>query len=369
MNAPTENPDAWAVCAATLPLAFAQVREDPRLDMELAAALPSGATVVMIASGGDTAVCLGRLPLKNIHLVDMNPAQLALTRCKWHLASHVTADEAAALLGHLPMESDARRNQLRQLFESLQLQEDVFGPLDFVAEQGPDQAGRYERTFAALRDLLSPHRPALEAVLNAGSLEATAVLMDRDGPFGVALDDAFAQIMSQSNLVCLFGKEATQHPRRTFHEHFAWRTREALTAMPAHTNPFLWQIFAGHFATGYRYDWLQADAGCGQPLRAEPIWHHGKMSEVLQAMPERSVDLVQLSNILDWLAPEEAAATLRSAHRVLKDGGRVILRQLNSSLDMESLPSDFLWDHDLGVSMQTRDRSFFYPRIFVGTRA
>lgn len=69
------TPDAWALEAAKLPLAFAQVREDPRLDVELAETLPAGAVVVMIASGGETLVQLARLPVKRIHAVDMNPAQ------------------------------------------------------------------------------------------------------------------------------------------------------------------------------------------------------------------------------------------------------------------------------------------------------
>ena len=54
------TPDAWALEAAKLPLAFAQVREDPRLDVELAETLPAGAVVVMIASGGETLVQLAR---------------------------------------------------------------------------------------------------------------------------------------------------------------------------------------------------------------------------------------------------------------------------------------------------------------------
>ena len=69
--------DPWAGEAAKLPLAFSQVREDPRLDTSLARLLPEQATVVMIASGGDTLVELARLPLQRIHAVDLNPAQLA----------------------------------------------------------------------------------------------------------------------------------------------------------------------------------------------------------------------------------------------------------------------------------------------------
>ena len=47
-----------------------------------------------------------------------------------------------------------------------------------------------------------------------------------------------------------------------------------------------------------------------------------------------SYDFVHLSNILDWLSPEEARATLDVAHAALRPGGWVLIRQLNSTLDI-----------------------------------
>jgi predicted SAM-dependent methyltransferase len=41
------------------------------------------------------------------------------------------------------------------------------------------------------------------------------------------------------------------------------------------------------------------------------------------------VDFVHLSNILDWLTPEEAIETLSAAYRSLRRGGLVLIRQLN----------------------------------------
>ncbi|WP_395737052.1 DUF3419 family protein [Prosthecobacter sp.] len=330
------KPDAWAIEAAKLPLAFSQVREDPRLDVELAQALPADATVVMIASGGETLVQLARQPLRRIHAVDMNLAQLALSRCKLHLAAHASDEDSARLLGHenMPLRSEA----LKRLYEALSLPENVFGPLDFVAEHGPDHAGRYERCFAELRRVKSR---------------------------GADLDEALSRAMSLPNLTTLFGHEAAQNPRRPFHEHFAWRTRVALARECAETNPFLLQMYEGRFAPGHRYDWLQTQGR----VHAEVVWHQGRMREILESLPPSSADMVHLSNILDWLAPDQAAQTLAATARALKPGGRVILRQLNSSLDMDVLSGEIGWDHGLGRAMEKRDRSFFYPQILIGSRA
>lgn len=359
--------DTWATEASALPLAFAQVREDPQLDRQLVRQLPASPTVVMIASGGETAITLGREPLGTLHLVDMNRSQLALTRLKWELAGR-SPDQSSVILGHTVMLPEERLAELSQLLGSLDLAPSVFGPPEFVALVGPDHAGRYERTFAALRTALEPHQAQLESVLTSHDLQWAARITAPDTEFGSALDRAFEEVMSLSNLVQLFGIEATQNPRRSFASHFAHRTRVALERFPARSNPFLWQIFAGQFPHGHAYDWLQPECGGGTPCRVTPIYHHGRMNDVLDSLPAGSVDLVHLSNILDWLSPAQAETTLASASRVLKSGGRVILRQLNSTLDIPAIPAALNWDLELGTRLESVDRSYFYPGIFVGVR-
>lgn len=358
------SPDLWAREAAALPLAFSQVREDPRLDIAVVRALPARPRIAMIASGGDTALMLAREDPAHLLLVDMNPAQLALTRFKWHLAGHGSRRRALELLGHLP--HPERAAALAVELAAAELPAEVFGPPAFVAEAGPDHAGRYEVLFAKLRAELAAVSTELMAWLLEENADTAARQIAPGTPLGDALDTALAQVMALANLVQLFGEEATRNPRQPFDRHFARRIRAACTGEAPARNPFLWQMLAGRFPAGTAYDWYQEEGPPG-PL---PEMIHGRMLEVLRSLPAGDFDLVHLSNIFDWLSPAEAAACLEAAQRVLRPGGRVILRQLNSSLDVPALALEggIAWDLPLGARLQAADRSFFYPAIHVGSR-
>lgn len=92
------------------------------------------------------------------------------------------------------------------------------------------------------------------------------------------------------------------------------------------------------------------------------------MHAVLADLPPESADLVHLSNILDWLSVGEATDCLRSAARVLRPGGCVLVRQLNSTVDIRGLPIDLSWDCELSAALHAADRSFFYVAIHVGRK-
>src|SRR5688572_1862101 len=109
----------WARQVATWPLAFAQVREDAELDLEIASRLASRASVAMVASGGCTAAALARHPhVARLHVVDPNPAQLAITRLKLRLLEEDPV-RRQELLGHAPMDPGRRETALKQIFDSL----------------------------------------------------------------------------------------------------------------------------------------------------------------------------------------------------------------------------------------------------------
>jgi len=349
--------------AAKLPLAFAQVREDSLIDLAVLERFPRPARVLMVASGGCTAAMLAASgKAASLHLVDPNPAQLALSRLKLKLLLDADTPARLARLGHATMPYEERRRWLLEALDSLGLESDALGPVDLVARDGPDYAGRYERLFLALRMALEAHADEVDRFLLLSSTEEQRALTSPGTSLGQALDTALAQVMALPILVGLFGEEATQNPVLPFDRHFAERLRAASATLPAAGNPYLWQMLAGRYPDGAPVPWLAAARPKDPPSVS---WECAFMLQVLRRSAG-SFSFVHLSNILDWLAPAGAAETLEHAAKALRSGGCILVRQLNSSLDIPALGPQFRWEIDAARELHRRDRSFFYRALHWG---
>jgi len=196
-----------------------------------------------------------------------------------------------------------RRTRIEAELRALDLPMDILGPPDFVAAFGPDQAGRYERVFAQLREALRGQSTALAAVVRLRDPAEQARRVAPTTELGHALDGSFDEVLALPNLVRLFGEGATKNPAEPFARHFTRRTRHILAAQPAADNPFLWQMLIGHFPDEVVSPWLAAPI----PRRVPALnWTHGLMDDALGAAEPGTFDFVHLSNILDWLTPREA---------------------------------------------------------------
>jgi S-adenosylmethionine-diacylglycerol 3-amino-3-carboxypropyl transferase len=356
---------AWLDRAKVLPLGFAQVREDPAIDEAIVGFAGDAVRVLMVASGGCTAAFLAASPrVSHLHLVDPNPAQIALARLKLGMLADSNTGARLRLLGHAEMQVEDRAQQLTARFARLNYSADAIGPQDRVAQVGPDGAGRYEHLFAELRRVLSDVQPQMEELLELRDPSEQAKRVASKAPLGVALDAAFREVMALPNLVALFGEGATGNPRMPFADHFALQTRWILGSQPAADNSFLSQMFLGTFASGAEHAWLRA----APPKKFPRItWEVGSMINAL-ASADGKFDVVHLSNILDWLSPDCARKTLDLAMAALRPGGWLTIRQLNSTLDIQGIGENIAWQSDLSRRMLSGDRSFFYRAVHVGRR-
>ncbi len=359
---PDQN-QLWLAAAAQLPLGFSQVREDARLDLTVARLVESDAEICMVASGGCTAAYLAATAgARSISLVDTNGAQLALSKLKLHLLQTCSIEARLKLLGHEQMSGEKRLHDLNAIAEKINIDLDKIAPLPLAGSLGLDYCGRYERLFAHLQSILAPYNSELIALLTQIGPAQQAQLIDHT-PLENALDAAFTQTFALPNLVALFGTGATANATKPFADHFRQRLQIALETIPANNNPYLHQMLMGRYPRNCKAPWLVLEPA---KIGSQIDFIRSDMLTALQNK-SKSLDLIYLSNILDWLGPEQAQLTLQAAFDALKPGGMVFIRQLNSKLDIRSC-HNFHWSKQ-AESLHQIDRSFFYQRLHLGIKS
>lgn len=348
----------WVAQAASLPLKFAQVREDVRIELKLLNTMQPGARILMIASGGcNVAALVASSKVASIHAVDSNPAQLALSRLKLQLLHQTSPRTRLALMGHHRMPAIKRHNALQRYLKPLNLDINQLGPVELVSRRGPDFAGSYELIFEQL------YRSMQASIFSQDCYQKDKLQLSShkmDSVFYRACCECFKLEYLQQ----IFGPTATQNKIRPFAEHFYNCLRPYAFSPLLADNPYLSQLLNGKFRHNC-YPWLTAQ----RPSKELKIkWSQASFELAIKSIPDESADFIQLSNILDWLTIEQATALLRQVQRVLSYGGLVLIRQLNSSLDIPTLNRQLHWDQQTSANLEQQERCRIYRHLHIGRK-
>jgi S-adenosylmethionine-diacylglycerol 3-amino-3-carboxypropyl transferase len=340
--------------AKKFPILFSQVREDPQVDLKIIDTIASPKVkILMIASGGCTLGVLASHPrISEIDAVDANPAQIDLCKLKLFLLN-TSPKIRAKVLGHLPLSN--RQEKLTQICSSLNINPENFGSLAELNLYGPDYVGRYEWLFRSFskefkKTQLGQKLPFIK------SLEEQKEFLQQDLSEVRALFDT---IFSLDSLIELFGPNAVQNHKTSYSDHFYNRFIWTLSNQFIHSNPFFYQFAYLSYPTNRQTDYLSLPSKIPCSVR----FHSSCMLQYLASQKPAIYDYVHLSNILDWETPDSINQLLHQAEKVLKKGGKLCIRQLNSTVEIKNTSrlSFTLYDN-------AQDLSFFYPKIYIGAR-
>jgi len=307
----------YAIEASKRPIAFSIVREDSDQDLAIIQRYfpERKISMAMVASGGCTAALLAaQARFNDLTLVDPNPAQLALSQLKLQILS-LQPKKRMEILGHLPMKADERSAIMNGYLQALDINPALFGDMEAIAQHGIDNEGRYEKVFEALRAQLAPYQQDLEALFALESIDEQIKMLAPESPLGKALDEVLATIMSQENLVAIFGEKATANRVQDFSRHFAQRIRTYVAHHRASSSPWLAHMLLGHFYGDTMFPWLTTT----QKRPLPPIeYYQGCMNDFLASTQPEQFEVIHVSNILDWLTPEEAQKNIRTCISCIK---------------------------------------------------
>lgn len=348
-------------------IAFSQVREDPLVDeavvRALAARLGRPVRVLMVASGGCTA--LGLLALDEVEevvAVDANPAQLAWVELRRAAMARLPLEAQLGFLGAAPASAEARAATYAALREHLPAPaRDWLDARPGEIAAGLLHVGRFEALFRELR----------AALADAGLDPLGDPVAATESP---RFREVFERVFERGALTARFGPAAVDYSMdREFGEHFADVFARALRRWPAGTCYFLHQVLEGRYldGDGGRPPCLEAATQRAAIERGldRLVLRQGRFDEAVAGLAGgRPFDLVQTSNISDWMPVDALTALIaRVRETLLSPGGAVLGRRLNGDHDLAAVFGRVLdVDRPFSESLLARDRSFFYREVVLG---
>lgn len=353
-------------------LIFAQVREDPRVELS---ALHPGAEerAIVISSGGCTALSLLAAGAGEVHAIDLNQTQNHLVELKALAVARLDRNMAVRFLGGSAL---APRDRLA-LYGALRLTLTPSARVYWDRHQdaiagGVLEAGVSERFIrhvcGAVRHLVhSPGR--VRRLLACKSLDEQRAL------FAAEWDNRrwrclFALLLNRFVMSRAYDPQFFAHVGRTnFAEHFLRLANHALTEVPVGDNYFLHQMLSGRYPTEHAEGvppYLGERAFSERTRRSGLLrLVDGSVTDYLRTLPEKSVDAFALSNVCEWLDPGQVSELFSEVERTARPGARVVYRNFVGWTDLPESCTRLEEDRALGVALMQCERSVVQSRVVV----
>ena len=352
-------------------LYFAQVREDPALELEALAPAPGGSYVI-VSSGGCTALSLLAAGAGRVVGVDLNETQNDLTELKARAAATLRAAAASAFLGGAPAAGRTRASTYRGLRTGLSPGARAFWDARRSwIRRGVISVGVSERLIALVAGLarnLIQGRRRVARMLACETLEEQRALYERewDTRRWRAL---FPLLLNRAVFDRAYDPRFFAHVQTpSFAEHFRERVEHTLTRIPTRDNYFLHQMLTGRYplsVPGGLPPYLAAAGSLRMKDAASRLTLvDGALTEYLRGEPAGSVDGFAISNVCEWLNARAIDELFGEIVRTARPGARLCFRNFVGWTEVpERWRSVVVEDRSRGDALMARDRSVVQRRF------
>ena len=346
---------------------YAQCWEDAEV---LVAALDPqpGHVCLSIASAGDNALALLSRGPARVIAVDLNPAQLACLELRVAAYRELDHGELLELIGSRP---SSRRPALYQRCRS-QLSSEArrfWDGLPGKIEQGIGGAGKFERYFALFRTRVLPlihSRQRVERLLAGGGPARREEFYAREWNswrWRLLFNIFFSRLVMGR-----FGRDPAffRYVEGSVAGRILGRTRYALTALDPAANPYLQGILTGTHTTALPY--------ALRPENFDPIrrhlnrleWSHSSLEEYLDSDCSLRMDRFNLSDIFEYMSPENYGRLLNRLVEAARPGARLAYWNMLAPRSRPEAMATRLRPLDgLAKQLFAQDKAWFYSRFVV----
>jgi S-adenosylmethionine-diacylglycerol 3-amino-3-carboxypropyl transferase len=354
-------------------LVFAQVREDPLIEMQaLASAL--GGTIVVVSSAGCTALSLLAAGARRVVAVDLSRAQNHLVELKCAAIRTLDARAAVAFLGGQPMAALRRRRLYGVLAPLLTDPARTYWEDNAaMIERGVLHGGRSERFIAlvaaAVRRLVV-RRYGISRLLVAGSIDEQRKIFACDWA-GWRWRTLFTLLLNRWTFSRAYHPSFFEHVENpSFAQHFRLLAERALTEIPARDNYFLHEMLTGvyplHEPNGLPPYLAPRGVARANDADRKLSLVDGSIAEYLRSCPPGSIQGFAFSNIAEWLDARGVDDLFGEVARTAAPGARVVFRNFVGWTEIpERLKRVVVERPGYGERLISRDRSLVQRRVVV----
>jgi len=359
-------------------LYFAQVREDPLLEIDALAAEEDD-TVVIVGSGGCTALSLLAAGAGRVVAVDLNSSQTSIIELKAAAIAVLDLGEATRFLGGAAMNPETRLRIYSALRSQMSMAAADYwnANLPMIAD-GVIASGVSERFISGLasvmRKLVHP-RGRIERLLACKTIGQQRHLYDSEWD-SRRWRLLFRVLLNRWTLNRTYDPQFFANVENpSFSEHFRLLFEHALCDVPVGSNYFLHFMLTGAYPI---------DAAGGLPPYLDPVNNRtivegkarrsslelvdGRLQDYLSLCGDSTIDALALSNICEWLTPAETDRLFGEVIRVARPGARVCFRNFVGYTSVpERFRSRLVEDVERSRAAIRRDRSCVQSRIAICT--
>jgi len=346
---------------------YAQCWEDA--DVLLLALDPQpGHICLSVASAGDNALALLSRGPARVMAVDLNPAQLACLELRVAAYRELAHSELLELMGSRP--SRRRADLFRRCRSQLSVDTRSFwdGQEDEI-ERGIGGAGKFERYFATFRTRVLPlvhSRRRVERLLAGGDRAAREKFYSRE--WDTWRWRLLFQIFFSRFAMGRLGRDPAffRYVQGSVAERILARTRYALTALDPAENPYLQWILTGTHTTALPFALRPENFESIRRHLDRLEWSLASLEQHLAANPDLRIDRFNLSDIFEYMSPENCEQLLRRLTDAARSGARLaywnmlVPRNRPASLAERLRPLE-----DLAARAFAMDKAWFYSRFVV----
>jgi len=354
-------------------LFFAQVREDPVLEIEALKAGPAD-TVVVVSSGGCTALSLLAAGAGNVVAVDLSRAQNSMVEIKATAVDQLSRTQALAFLGAAPAQGAARAETYQRLREQLTPEARVYWDARPRAVKAGVLASGVTEHFlrgvvAVIRTTIHPPS-RIRRLLSCRTLEEQRTLYYQEWNsrrwrllFKVMLNRA---VFRRTYDPAFFAN--VENP--SFPDHFHQVAEHGLTNVPVADNYFLHYMLTGSYPKdvlgGVPPYLAEGTEAALADLDERLLLIDGSYLDYLKTCPDASVNGFALSNICEWLEPAQIDELMGEIVRTAAPGARMVFRNFVGWTEIPSRwRSDIVEDRAAGEKLIATDRSLMQRRLAV----